>query len=380
MFSTNRQNWESLQRFAMKEPGTESWQIRPTVYTAIIEFMELSGAKSVVLLYHVYHAMQKGGIHDWERIEVHVQNVSGIPGGGGEDVSFVVITRHHTHHYRAGSHDDLNFQKNRTGEHVLIWQAQWSGFPTEPNRAELRFVESDWNTINQAVVESAEAEVEITGDSEKKKVNYVFACTCSEDAVKAWGASEINQENFHEKTAGVREKVAWSEVPRVTYELQDIADILPTHTAAGGFENHWAPPTETIQLESPLHSEDGVTIEVDEGFEIFYYASSDSSDIDIDREGYPYKSWFWGIYDLGGETELKTKAYRGDENAFQGGTRADASGDSGSLDAYWRQHDYFVHDGEDGGRGESGRWLPIGWHEQENGGFDGRWIQLFEDK
>ena len=380
MFSTNRKNWKQLQRFALNEPGTETWRIRPTVYTAAIEFMELDGAKSLVLLYHLYHAMQEGGIHDWERIEVHVQNVSGKPGGGGEDVSFVVITRHHDHHYRTHPHNDLNFMQSRTGEHVLVWQAQWSGSPVEANRAELRFVEDDWNDIEQDVEDGDAAQVEVTADGEKKKVNYVFVCECSLDAVNAWNAREVDQENFHETTAGVREKVPWGEVPRVSYELQDITDILPTHTAGGGYEKHWAHPVAWIRLESPLVAEDGKSVEVDHGFQPFYYAARDDGDIDKAREGYPYKSWFWGAYDLGGDDSLKLKAYEGDRDAFQGGTRADASGDAGSLDDYWRQHDYFAHDGESGGGGESGRWLPVGWHTEENGGFDGRWVQLFDDR
>ena len=379
MFSTNRKNWVELVRFDQREPATESWRIRPTVYTAALEFTELSGAKTVVLLYHVYHAMQEGGIHDWERIEIHVQNVSGTPGGGGEDVSFVVITRHDNHHFRPHPDNDLNFMQSRTGEHVLVWQAQWSGFPLELHRAELRFVEDDWNTIEHAVEEGAEAEVEITGDGEKKNVNYVFVCDCSTDAASSWNARAIDQGNFQEHTARVRERVSWNEVPRVTYELQDIADILPTHTAGGGYENHWAQPVTTIRLESPLLAEDGVNVEVDAGFQPFYYAARDNGDIDEEREGYPYKSWFWGAYDLGGDDDIKRKAYEGDKDAFEGGTRADASEDAGSLDAYWRQHDYFAHDGEKGGDGESGRWLPLGWQKEENGGFDGRWVQLFED-
>ena len=34
---------------------------------------------------------------------------------------------------------------------------------------------------------------------------------------------------------------------------------------------------------------------------------------------------------------------------------------------------------EDADRREVGTWLPAQWHTAANGGFDGRWIQLFAD-
>jgi len=70
-FSTNRQNWLNVPQYVNASavgPSTyDRWRIRPTIYTALIEYMNGS-SKSLVLLYHVYNATDKdgSGIHDWE--------------------------------------------------------------------------------------------------------------------------------------------------------------------------------------------------------------------------------------------------------------------------------------------------------------------------
>ena len=379
-FSNNKLNWEQIHRFLEGNPDVEHWRIRPTMYTAIIEFMEPEGKKSALLLYHVYHAMQQGSIHDWERIEIRIDRVDGTPGQSGERVDYVVITEHHNHKFRTHPNKDLNFAELDTGKHVLVWQAEWSGTPTDPHNAELRFVEDAWRSIEQRVKDSRKAEVEVNGDSEKKNVNYVFVCECSAAAKRYWPARAINQDNASEITAGVREKVDWNQIRPVTYELQDLADILPTHTPGGAFENHWTQPSLIIVMQSPLHGEDGSTL-IDEGSQEFYYRALDDDDPDEHRNGYPYKSWFWGAYDLGGDRNLKDHAFTGDPDAFQSGTRGGASGYPDSHAAYWRQHDYFAHRGQRGPKDyQYGRWLERDWHTAASGGFDGRWIQLFKDQ
>jgi hypothetical protein len=62
--------------------------------------------------------------------------------------------------------------------------------------------------------------------------------------------------------------------------------------------------------------------------------------------------------------------------------RASASGYASSPSSYWWQHDYFVHSGHiDSTEGvEPGFWLPGQWYLASNGGFDGRWVQLFDDR
>ena len=379
VFANNKRNWEEIYRYVEGNTDVQHWRIRPTIYTALIEYMEPDKTKSLSLLYHVYHAKQIGSIHDWERIEVRIDNAHGTPGRGSERLRFVVITKHSDHKARNDPHPDLNFMETATGKHAMIWQAEWSGSVLDPNRAELRFVRDPWDAVHERVDDEKGAEVEVTDANDDKNLNYVFVCQCSPAARDYWAARAIEFGNAEELTAGVRKRVDWDEVPRVTYELQDVADILPTHTAAGGYEKHWKAPFHTILLESPLRAEDG-TVELAAGWHDFYYFAKDDEDPLENREGYPDKGWFWGVYDWNGNRALKVKAYQGDPLAFQGGARGDASGRPGSHGSYWWQHDYFAHAGRLGSEEHQyGRWLARDWYAREMGGFDGRWESLFED-
>ena len=81
-FSNNRKNWKREKFKFINKTAYQDWQIRPTLYTAAIEFMN-DGQKSLILLYHVYHAMQGcilpsckfEDIHDWERIELRLDGI-----------------------------------------------------------------------------------------------------------------------------------------------------------------------------------------------------------------------------------------------------------------------------------------------------------------
>lgn len=379
VFSNNKRNWEQVYRYVEGHRDVQHWRIRPTLYTGLIEFMEADQSKSLIMLYHVYHAKQVGSIHDWERVEIRIDDAYGRPGQDGERLNYVVITNHRTHKARKNPDADLNFMQTPTGKHALIWQAQWSGSVFETNRAELRFVEDAWPVVSARVEAADDAEVEVIDTGDKKNVNYVFVCDCSSAATDYWGAQAITGDNARALTAGVREQVEWDEVPRVTYELQDLADILPTHTAAGGYQKHWKFPFHTILLESPIRDENGV-VEQQAGWDDFYYFAIDDEDPGEDREGYPYKGWFWGAYDWGGHRSMKLKAYTGNTLAYQGGTRGSASGRLDSHRSYWWQHDYFAHSGQRGPEEfQYGRWLALDWYTAEKGGFDGRWVQLFAD-
>ena len=100
VFSNNKKNWEQVYRYIEGHRDVEHWRIRPTLYTALIEFMEPDETKSMLLLYHIYHAKQIGSIHDWERVEVRIDDVYGTPGQGSERLDFVVITNHGSHKAR----------------------------------------------------------------------------------------------------------------------------------------------------------------------------------------------------------------------------------------------------------------------------------------
>ena len=379
VFSNNKRNWEEVYRFVEGHADVEHWRIRPTLYTALIEFMEPDETKSLLLLYHIYHAKQLGSIHDWERIELRIDDVQGTPGRGSERLRFVVITKHSEHKARNDPHADLNFMETANGRHPIIWQAEWSGSVFDPNRAELRFVQDAWRVLNERVDGEDDAEIDVTDSDGEKDVNYVFVCECSPGAREYWEAEAIGFDNAEALTAGVRKRVDWDEVPRVTYELQDLADILPTHTAAGGYEKHWKAPAHTILLESPLRGEGGA-VELAAGWHDFYYFAKDDEDPLENREGYPDKTWFWGAYDWDGNRALKVRAYQGDALAFQGGSRGEASGRLDSHGSYWWQHDFFAHAGRQGSEEfQYGRWLASDWYTETQGGFDGRWVSLFED-
>lgn len=105
------------------------------------------------------------------------------------------------------------------------------------------------------------------------------------------------------------------------------------------------------------------------------------------REGVLIKKWFWGNYSA--ETKADTISGSDDFGGYEGlgrgsdnYNRADASGDYASLNAYWRQHDYFAHAGwiDTRERYEYGAWLRAGWQLWHNGGYDGRWAQLYDDR
>ena len=67
--------------------------------------------------------------------------------------------------------------------------------------------------------------------------------------------------------------------------------------------------------------------------------------------------------------------------AYQGGTRGSASGRLDSHRSYWWRHDYFAHTGQTEPEDfHYGRWLALDWYSEGQGGYDGRWVQLFDDR
>jgi hypothetical protein len=178
-YANNRYNWLQTPQYIQAGGNPLSpyaaWKIRPTLYSALIEYME-GGSKSLVLLYHVYHASDKNGseIHDWERIELHVRGATGTPGAGGEYVSNTALTTHEEHIVRRYTdYADLNFMQTATGKHLMIWSADESGsFPGERNH-QLHYVQNPYSWIaGRFALGTNKAEVDITGDGDKKNVHY----------------------------------------------------------------------------------------------------------------------------------------------------------------------------------------------------------------
>lgn len=384
VFSNNKANWEDIDRFvsssrlpaAAERGGRDRWQIRPTLYTAIIEFMR-DGQKSVILLYHIYHAKQQYSIHDWERVEIRLDGVTGLPGSGAERIAYAVITTHSKHDRRGPGDAGWNFWETGHGKHLMIWQAPWSQ-AWDFYRGELRWIEQGQQAIAKQSRRGDRAALPISGARRPRDVNYVFVCDCASKAAADWGARGINRHNATETAAKITGNSGWHQVPRITYELQDLADILPSHWAGNPYQLHWTPPARSIELESPILSEDGTKL-VPAGRQTFFAGAYDIEDEGEHRSGYLRKHWFWGTYLLGRAGSFKTKAfYRGSPK----GGRGLASGRPEAHGGYWWQHDYFAHDGQEGDgtiAGERGEWLPGAWYTAAKGGFDGRWVQLFAD-
>jgi hypothetical protein len=397
-FSTNRVNWLNIPQYVNASAAGPSyydrWRIRPTLYTALIEHME-GGSKSLVLLYHVYNATDKDGndIHDWERAEIVVNGVTGTP-GGGEYVNHVTLTVHKEQIIRRYYDTGLSFMQTATGKHVLLWQADESnadGLPLGYHAHALWHVKTPYSTIASRMNSSQEAEVNLNYASDNN-VHYAFVPEGDQAAVNAWGAKPLSYATASSLASRVDNghEVLWYQVKRITYELQDIADIVSTHWQYNAWQTHWlSSDWVDVLLESPVVNEAGQT-EVSPGMQRFYVRSRD-----IGKSGYVgadaafmSKNQFTGTY----SAELNSEApYDGDDfGGFEGlgvdsygRTRGAASGYYNSHGSYWWQHDFFVHSGvitSDQTHYEAGTWLAGEWYTAANGGFDGRWVQLFDDR
>ena len=409
-FGNNKANYENVNRYidaaARGQLGAyRNWDIRPTLYTSLIEYTQGSN-KSLILTYHVYHAMdQKAGFpinfkeqnHDWERIEVRIERATGTPGRVGEYVKDVTVTQHERSVIRRRGSPELLFDTTATGKHVMIWQAMWSAKLTNQHGQELRFVRQKKNWVHG----SGRAEVKINGASNNKNVHYIFVPAASSSAVSAYRAKRLTHATARSLTSfkDDSDRTKWKYIPKITYELQDIADILPTHWSRSNYTPHWvASERQTVQMDQPIINEQG-GVEVTIGRNIFFTKTRDIQ-LEDKRAGYPAKRWFWGTHDLfdkagdafferagelifgGVRDEFYELVYFGNTRDKFGRTRGDANGFGTAVNGqYWYQHDYFVHDGTENKSKtvENGFFLTRGWHLPSRGGFDGRWVQLFDD-
>lgn len=360
--ANNKENWSEELKKYVNQGAHPDWQIRPTLYSAAIKFNDHSlQTNSIILLYHVYHAKQRFSIHDWERIEIRIDNINGGP-GAGEEINYVVITRHSLHNAREYPDEDLNFMTTSAGKHVMIWQADWDFNPFNPSQGELHFVEGSWSDIIKLNADNATAKVDINNEG-KSRFHYIFVDQSDTEATNFWNAQAIQTGNASSLASGKDQytSVPMSEVKRITYELQDLADIIPSHLNPANWKDDLS-----INLVTPVTGENGTT-EVSSGIKTFHYTARDTQDPDEDRKGYIRKHWFWGVYIYGTE---------GDNFYSELGPEP------------WYQHQYFAHNGTRGdgsvedelenrgiflGKGEYADW------NFGDGGFDGRWVQLFPD-
>jgi len=399
-FSTNRQNWLNVPQYVNASavgPSTyDRWRIRPTIYTALIEYMNGS-SKSLVLLYHVYNATDKdgSGIHDWERVEIVLNGVTGTPGTGGEYVNHVTTTVHGEQIIKRYYDSGLNFMQTATGKHVLIWQADESnpdGLPFGYHAHALWQVRTPWSTIvTQMNSLSTDAQVDLV-QTDNKNVHYVFVPETDQEAVNTWRAKPLTYTTASGLASRVDngDSVRWANTKRLTYELQDIADIVATHWQSNAWYIHWLTNDYVdVLMESPILNEVGAA-EVSTGLQRFYVRSRDvlSSGFVGADAAFMSKEAFTGSYSAELNSEIP---YSGDEfHAFEGlgldslgRSRGAASGYLNSHNSFWWQHDFFVHSGvitSDQTYYEAGIWLAGAWYTEANGGFDGRWMQLFDDR
>ncbi|NOK36956.1 hypothetical protein HMI49_27500 [Corallococcus exercitus] len=396
-FSNNKLHWKQINQYvdaSRTGPSAfDKWRIRPTLYTSLIEYMD--GGKNLVLVYHLYHALDKNAagnwqLHDWERVELQLRNVVGNP-GSGESVAFAVVTQHKRNVVRRQGSTDLNFMQTGTGSHLLIWQAEWSDKLLAPHGQELRFVTEPYSFFAGRMASGGKAEADVNNDDGRKKLHYAFVPEDDAAAVAAFNAQPVRYSTADAQASRYDNGTSanWPAVKRTTYELQDLADILPTHWEFGGYATHWLPDApRSFYLESPVVNEAGQA-EVSVGMQRFFSKTRDIEGED-DREGYPAKAWFFGTFELndkasdtgGGGGSFGDKAWASTVVDSRGQTRTSASGYPASANAWWWQHDYFVHSGvtDDIDGQEQGFWLQGGWYLPQNGGFDGRWVQLFDDR
>lgn len=374
--SNNRANWLEERPSHVDGSAHADWEIRPTLYSAALQFDD-AGITSMILLYHVYHAEQGnveledivpeyGSIHDWERIELRIDDVGSSP-GQDESVRYMVVTEHGTHQARSG--DTVEFHETKSGAHPLLWQAEHAN-PLGVGFAELHFVEE----TALSVLASDTGRVAVNGESDQS-FHYAFVDPSDAEAAAAWGVLTLTADNAAQLVASTDDPPAMSSVRRIAYELQDLADVFPSHldTNAG---TSWADPTVDILLDEPMLDEQG-NVTVPAGMQVFHSGSVDDLDSDEDRKGYPRKHWFWGAY-LFDDESVYGEAFDGEPM----GSRCIANGHPDCADNFWAQHDYFAHEGIEGDgsfANEAGAWLPSGWHAQSAGGFDGRWVSLFAD-
>ena len=371
-FSNNKRNWKEIIK-AIK--SGRNFDIRPTLYTSIVEFDD-EGRKSLVLFYHIYRARDSSHIHDWERVELRLDNVTGDP-KSGETVSYVVVTEHSLHKGRLGK--NVNYYETASGKHPLIYQADWRNGGSL-RKHEIHFVEESAQKI-KTLRNSEDASVDVDKVDEAS-FHYIFVTGNDRQAVKELSARELTLSNATEMYSGARSRstVRMGNVKRITLELQDVADIFPTHWVdpenPGNTNPGWIGDIKIMMDETPLvrleNDKPEIIIPVSPNLYSFRYKSIEISG-DEGKSGYPRSEWFWGTYRLNGES-LDNDIIEQREKYLAANRPIPAP--SGLF--YFWQHDFMVHKVNSSGQ-VTMEWLPYGWHKAENSGFDGRWVQLFAD-
>jgi len=294
VFKDNKREWRDIGSLVnasaqgRANARFQSWNLRPTLYTSLIEYMD-GGQKHLVLTYQVYYpfqesALKKRDIHDFERIEIHVKNINAIgQPNRGERAQFAIVTQHKRSVKRGIGSPDYNFFTTSSGKHLMLWQAEHTGKLTGPHGNELRFVEDSWAQIQSEMSRNINAEVEIIGTGADKNVHYIFVPNSSVGAVSTLNAKILNYESAHQLASHVDngKDIRWRNVKRVQYELQDMVDINSTNWANGPYFQHWLTSDSShIFVNSPFKDPQGRNIS--SGLQLFY----------LDKAMRYQRSWF----------------------------------------------------------------------------------------
>ena len=324
--------------------------------------------------------MDRTHTHDWERLEIRIDGLRGGP-GSGERIRYAVVSRHHLSAARRFPDADLNFLETGEGKHLLIWQAAQMR-RGRLRKGELRFVRSSSEELAAREAEGRAAMVELASGHEEP-FHYLFVPGADAEATHRWRASGIDPCNAIGLASGADgEPVSIRDLRRITYELQDIADVFPHQWQVPG-NGSWSEPSRHVLLREALTDEDGAPV-VPAGWQAFRNGAVDLLFDRDDGRGYIGKSVFWGTYRYNRKKWFGRSGFYGE--AVRGGPVQEARCHANRLAdcsarGMW-QHDYFAHDGgraSGGAENEKGAWLEGHWYTEASGGFDGRWAQLFAD-
>lgn len=373
----NRSNWKDNLSAYISNAGSgfSNWAIRPTLYTSLLEFVENdangTARKCLILMYHPYQAMDLNNkIHDWESITIRINGVTGNP-GSGEEISYVVITVHGDDAVLKYGDPSLNFEANPDGKHVLIWRAQWDYHPASDNREgqELQFVRDKSQLYGSDLVSAAISVYDPVHRPSPVTANfhYLFVCEGTQSASQRWNAQSINNCNALSLSSGKNpnESVPLRDAKKITYELQDIADIIPTMK----YDYDWKDASDGVQeyyhmgdCVDPILNEDGTIVEVAaNNGEQDYFPEARGDD----RRGYVTKDWFSGKFGEPWHDDKTQHRYKPMKKISW--TTQDVS----TALPYYFSVNAQLNDQYD---------MATDWYLASKGGFDGRYVQLFDDR
>ena len=293
---------------------------------------------------------------------------------------------------RRGTDSAVNFMPTATGRHLLLWQADGSNFDlpsVNPHGHELRFATTPWNTIAARMESTSTAEVDINNDNEKN-LHYAFVPEGSATAVATWRAQPVTPATANELASKVDNgtAVTWQATKRVTYELQDLADVVPTHWQHANWQPTGSPPVQRRAAgvaghlgerrgggqrrpAAVLHGVAGQRCSPTSPTAARASCPRPGSTAPTPARRTPTRS-------PAPTTSAATRDSASTAPAAPAAPRAVTRPPTTPTGASTTSSS--TPDVDDADRREIGTWLTGAWYTPANGGFDGRWTQLFADR